>query len=299
MKSQPTAVDRKWSFTEKSRNVHLMEISLPRVGDEQFILLQSDVHWDNPHCKRDVWKAHLDEARERDAPILDNGDFFCAMQGKYDPRSSKNDIRPEHVGSNYLDRLIETADKSLAPYADLLTLRGQGNHETSIAKRHETDLTARLTERLKLRGSPACVGGFSGWVRFTIKLTKTNHRSFKLWYHHGYGGGGPVTRGTIQSSRIAVYVSDADVVWNGHTHDAWIMPIERIRLNQENKVEYCRQTHVRTAGYKDEYSDHHGNFGHGGWHIERGGPPKPIGGAWLRFRQVKAGQIKLEIIEAQ
>jgi hypothetical protein len=293
MKSQPKQADRKWKFTEKSRNVHLMQISLPRVGDEQFVLLQSDVHWDNPHCKRDVWKAHLDEARERDAPILDNGDFFCAMQGKYDPRSSKNDIRPEHVGSNYLDRLIETADKSLAPYADLLTLRGQGNHETSIAKRHETDLTARLTERLKLRGSPACVGGFSGWVSFSIKLSGTKTKAFKLWYHHGYGGGGAVTRGVIQTSRIAVYC-DADVVWNGHTHDAWIMPIERIRLNQEYQVEYCRQTHVRTAGYKDEYSD-----GHGGWHIERGGPPKPIGGAWLRFRHVKGDAIKLEIIEAQ
>ena len=293
MKSQPKSADRRWKFSEKSRNVHLMEISLPRVGDEQFILLQSDVHWDNPHCQRDVWERHLKEARALDAPILDNGDFFCAMQGKYDPRSSKNDIRPEHVGANYLDRLIETADKSLAPYADLLTLRGQGNHETSIAKRHETDLTARLTERLKLRGSPACTGGFSGWVRFSIKLSATKRQGFKMWYHHGYGGGGPVTRGTIQTSRIAVYC-DSDIVWNGHTHDAWIMPIERIKLNQEDKVEYCRQTHVRTAGYKDEYGD-----GHGGWHIERGGPPKPIGGAWLRFRHARAGEIKLEITEAQ
>ena len=271
-----------------------MKIRLPRVGDEQYVLLQSDVHWDNPHCKLDVWERHLKEAKALDAPILDAGDFFCAMQGKYDPRSSKNDIRPEHVGSNYLDRLIETADKSLAPYADLLTLRGQGNHETGIAKRHETDLTARLTERLKQRGSPACTGGFSGWVRFQIELSATQKRGFKMWYHHGYGGGGPVSRGVIQTNRTAVYVSDADLVWMGHTHDAWQMPIERIRLNQEDKQEFCRQTHIRTAGYKDEYAS-----GASGWHIERGGPPKPIGGAWLRFRHAKGQEIKLEIVEAQ
>lgn len=285
---------RKWSFREVSRNVHVMDLSLPRVGDEQRILLQSDVHWDNPHCVRSLFERHLQEARETDSPIMDNGDFFCAMQGKYDPRSSKNDLRPEHKVSNYLDALIATAGESLKPYADLLTLRGQGNHETSIAKRAETDLTARLTERLKSFGSPACTGGFSGWVRISVATSATQRHSFKLWYHHGYGGGGPVTRGTIQTSRTAVYVSDADVVWNGHTHDAWIMPIERIKLNCHDRVEFCRQTHVRTAGYKDEYGD-----GHGGWHIERGGPPKPVGGAWLRFKHCAGGVIKLDIQEAQ
>lgn len=286
--------DRKWSFAHKSRNVHTLHIELPRVGDEQFILLQSDVHWDNPHCNRALWREHMDRARELDAPVLDAGDFFCAMQGKYDPRMSKSDLRPEHARGDYLDALVRTAAEDLEPYKDLLTLRAWGNHETAILKRHETDLTARLVERLKMMGSGAECGQFSGWVRIYVSYQGTRRTSFDLWYHHGYGGGGPVTKGTIQSNRMAVYVADADFVWSGHTHDAWQLPIPKIRLNGANIVEHFRQTHIRTAGYKDEYED-----GARGWHIERGAPPKPLGGAWLRIYQHKGGEIRADVVEAR
>jgi len=46
-------------------------------------LLRSDVHHDNPKCNQDLERKHLDEAIEYDAPIIDNGDLFCAMQGKW------------------------------------------------------------------------------------------------------------------------------------------------------------------------------------------------------------------------
>jgi hypothetical protein len=35
---------------------------------------------------------------------------------------------------------------------------------------------------------------------------------------------------------------------------------------------------VRTATYKEEY-----NSGLGGWHVERGATPKPLGGRWLEI----------------
>jgi UDP-2,3-diacylglucosamine pyrophosphatase LpxH len=53
------------------------------------VLLISDIHWDNPKCKRDLLKRHLDQAVEQGADILFNGDTFCLMQGAYDPRKSK------------------------------------------------------------------------------------------------------------------------------------------------------------------------------------------------------------------
>jgi hypothetical protein len=37
-------------------------------------------------------KRHLELARKRNAVIIDGGDLFCAMQGKYDPRSDKRDL---------------------------------------------------------------------------------------------------------------------------------------------------------------------------------------------------------------
>lgn len=267
-----------WRVVEHARNVHAIRFDDIGEGWEQFVLLQSDEHWDNPHCDRAKYKRHLEEAKKLGAPIIKYGDLFCAMQGKYDKRSSKGDIRPEHMEGNYLDRLVETAAEYHEPYADLMAVVGPGNHETSILKHCETNLTERFVQELKHRApeSQVCVGGFSGWVRFQFSAGRYQ-KSVRLWYHHGYGGGGPVTRGVIQTNRRAAYV-EAEVIVSGHTHDEWIVPIQRARLTTQNVVEQFRQVHISTPGYKDEYAD-----GFGGWHIERGGPPKPTGAAWLRF----------------
>jgi hypothetical protein len=289
-----------WTFRESSRNVHVLEINLPTTFSEQWILLQTDCHWDNPKCDREKMKEHLDLAMERNAPVIDAGDFFCAMQGKYDKRSSKKDLRPEHATGDYLDALVRTADNWLAPYSSILTVRGVGNHESAIQKNHETDLTERLCERLRSRGGICRRGGYSGFVRISLKTLGRNS-VVKLWYFHGAGGGGPVTRGVIGTNRQAVYVADADLVFTGHTHDMFMMPIERIRLNSADKVERFRQTHLKAGGYKEEFRD-----GYGGWHVERGGPPKPVGAWWVRFFAPRGkdafGQNKVaeyEIIEAR
>ena len=75
-----------------------------RNGWELWILLTSDWHWDNPKCDRKTLKRHLDQAKERNAKIIITGDLFCAMQGKYDKRSNKSSLRPEHQTDNYLQQ---------------------------------------------------------------------------------------------------------------------------------------------------------------------------------------------------
>ena len=282
-----------WRVVEHSRNVHEIRFDQIREGWEQFVLLQSDEHWDNPHCDHSLYKRHLADALARRAPVIKYGDFFCAMQGKWDKRGHKAGIRTEHNGDDYLDRLVTTAAEFHHPYTSILAIAGPGNHETSILKRHETNLTERFVEAIRARDpkTPLRMGGFSGWVRFQFTMRGTQKQSLRLWYHHGYGGGGPVTRGVIQTNRRAVYV-DADIIASGHTHDEWQVPIARIGLNQANRVEHSRQLHLSTPGYKDEYAD-----GYGGWHIERGGPPKPVGGYWLRFFY-KNDRIEFEAIPA-
>ncbi len=286
-----------WKVEAVSRNVHRVRFTLKTVKDEAWFLLLSDAHWDNPHCRRDVLEQHLDLAMERGAGILSFGDWFCAMQGKYDKRSNKSALRPEHKENDYLDSLVRTSAEWLQPYSKNLILWGLGNHETAILKNHETNLNERMVERLRQRGSPVQSGGFSGFVVFNMNFGNKAENSFKLFYHHGHGGGGPVTRDVIQHNRRAVYLADADVVYTGHTHDSWQMPIARVRLTNALNIEHCRQIHVKGAGYKDEYED-----GYGGWHIERGAPPKPVGGQWLHFyRQRVSGSPKadFEVIEAK
>lgn len=264
-----------------SRTVLTVRFDNIKAGWEQRILLRSDAHHDNLHCNHTLERKHLQEAKDSGAWILDGGDQFCAMQGKWDKRADQTQMRDELRGNNYLDKLVKYNADFLAPFADRFLLFGLGNHETSILKYHQTNLTERMVERLnsKLNGHTVYCGGFTGYVRFLFTCNGTKRFSKNLFLHHGYGGGGAVTRGVIQTNRMAVYLPDADVVWTGHTHDEWVVPIQRDRLSHGGEQYQDEQLHVRTPGYKDEYAD-----GHGGWHIERGAAPKPIGAIWLVFK---------------
>lgn len=260
------------------RNVLNVRFSVA-AGWEQWILLRSDAHHDHPRCNQTLEKKHLEQAKERNALILDAGDTFCAMQGKFDKRADKSAIRPEHQDGDYLDALVRTAADFYRPYAKQWLVFGQGNHETKILKNHETDLIERLVERLKKDNPALQAGGYGGWVKFHFIEKCGRPRPAKtLYYYHGTGGGGPVTRGVIQTNRLAVFTPDADFVLTGHTHDEWTVPIRRQRLSIHGTPFQDEQLHVRTPGYKDAWDD-----GAGGWEVEKMLGPKPIGAAWLRF----------------
>tara|TARA_R110002020_G_scaffold102076_2_gene239955 strand:+ start:167 stop:1054 length:888 start_codon:yes stop_codon:yes gene_type:complete len=289
-----------------ARNSIALQIEFkPNKDWEQWILLSSDRHHDNPKTDQALEKKHLDLALKRNAYILDFGDLFCAMQGKYDPRGVKSDIRPEHCFNNYFDRLVDTAVEFYKPYAKNIVLLGKGNHETSILKRQEIDLNQRLIYGLnKETGSEINGGGYSGWVQLRFVSHKgvkyRGGESINLWYHHGFGGGGPVTKGVIQANRRATFLPDAHLIVGGHIHEEWRVTYQRARITQGGKPYQDEQQHLCLPTYKDEYRD-----GSGGWHIQQGRPPKPLGAAWLRFYydRAKDGEasknIKYEIIRAK
>lgn len=275
-------------------NVAVVDIPLPREGDEHWTLLATDEHWDNPKSDQKLQKKHLDQAIERDASIIRAGDYFCAMQGKYDKRSDKSSVRPEHQSGDYLDRLVRTAVDFNEPYAGHIIAWGVGNHESSIRKQHETDLVERVCASLSDRtGAALHSGGYTGWVVYRFRMSKTCTVVKRLWYMHGYGGGGPVTQDTIQAQRQKVYVENADVMFSGHTHDAWAMNTVRLRLNQEYEIEKRNVWYVKGCTYKDEYGN-----GEGGWHVETGKPPKPIGAWWLRSYH-EGTSVKQQVIFAE
>ena len=83
-----------WKSAQRA-GVITVRIDDMKAGDDVWVLLRSDAHHDSPYCDRKLEKYHLEIAKERNALILDNGDTFDAMQGKFDPRRSYGDIRPE------------------------------------------------------------------------------------------------------------------------------------------------------------------------------------------------------------
>jgi len=252
-------------------------------GWEQWVLVTSDRHWDSVHTDRTMQKRHLDQAVERDALIMDLGDVFDAMQGKDDKRGSKASIRPEHVRSDYFDGLVETAAEFFEPYADRILVLGTGNHETAVLKHHEINLSWQLARALNASSGDVHFGRYSGYVKFQYRSNeKTYRRPCLAYYHHGHGGSSPVTRGVIQTNRRAVYLTDPDVIFTGHTHQSWIVPISRERVSDQGRTYVDQQWHVQVPSYKEASRRE-------GWEAEKGMAPTMKGAIWWRmyYRDLK------------
>ena len=261
-------------ITRVSRNVHAVYCE-----KEIQLLLLSDLHWDNPKCDRVLLKNHLDEAVKRDAKIIINGDCLCLMQGKYDPRRSKKDIRPEHNKANYIDAVIQDAVEWFGPYKDHILVVGYGNHETAILKALETDPIQRFVDLFNTtHGAEIHAGGYGGVLDFKFQLTEDgNRRKWTLRYYHGFGGGGAVTKGVIQDQRLMASMEGYDCIWQGHVHELYhhINPVE-VYDSHQKKIKIRDVHQIRTSSYKEEYED-----GFAGFHIENGRPPNPLGAMWL------------------
>ena len=261
-------------ITRVSRNVHAVYCE-----KEIQLLLLSDLHWDNPKCDRVLLKNHMDEAVKRGAKIILNGDTFCMMQGKYDPRRSKKDIRPEHNKANYIDAVIQDAVEWFAPYKDNILVVGYGNHETAILKALETDPIQRFVDLFNTtHGAEIHAGGYGGVIDFKFQIGEVgNRRKWTLRYYHGFGGGGAVTKGVIQDQRLMASMEGYDCIWQGHVHELYhhINPVE-VYDSHQKKIKIRDVHQIRTSSYKEEYED-----GFAGFHIEKGRPPKPLGAMWL------------------
>ena len=246
---------------------------------EQWVLLTGDRHWDNKKSDWELQKKHLELAKERDAPVIDVGDFFCLMQGKYDKRKSASSLRPIHSGDDYFDAVPLTAVDFFKPYAKQFAVIGMGNHETAILKHHQVNITDRFIYRLnKEAGSNVMRGGYGGWIKLRVVLPGGKvRRSLLVKYHHGHGGGGRVSRGTLTAQRSAEIYPDADIYVQGHIHERWHVEVTRERVSDYGKMILSPFHALCVSTYKQEYDPQ------GGWHYERGAPAKPLGGYWLRL----------------
>ena len=250
---------------------------------EQKVLLLSDVHFDSKNCARNELKDVLDEALDKDAIILFNGDFFDMMQGKNDRRHTKGSIRKEYIGDNYFDLVIEDAKEFLKPYAKNIVVMADGNHETSVTKHYETNPLDRLCYLLRAEcNSNVLHTGYQGWVIIRLKNDASSYSPFKIKMHHGSGGNARVTKGLIEHNRMSTYVEGADLIWLAHTHTQYCVhsTIEVLENFKEYTTDLKRVYHIRTGCWKQEYKDN-------GWAVEKGFNPSEIGGYWLHLQSIR------------
>lgn len=276
-------------FTATRLSPQLLEIRIPyaSVNESATFLLASDIHLDNPKCDRKLFAQHLDECKQRDGRVLLFGDILCVMQGKFDRRSSKGAIRPEHMGGNYFDLVFrETADW-LKPWHDRILLMGDGNHETAVINRHEIDPLENVVRLMRDGGSPVEHMGYQGFVRFVFARKKTEGvRRCTLFFHHGIFGG-IVTKGIMGGGRYAQIAPDADVIVNGHNHERSIVAHPCYRVNNNGSVWIEQRWHLQTGTFKQEFD------GTGGWAVEKIVMPKSLGGIWLTLSPRKEGGVDI------
>ena len=274
-----------YTLKEHQSNSHCLTYQTTKSKFQFQLALLSDIHWDNPDCDHNLLKKHLDYCKENNILVLLNGDTFCLMQGKYDPRSSKSKIRPEHNKANYLDAVVETAAEWFKPYADIITVVGYGNHETSIIKRQETDVIQRFVTLLNHLAKPkvnVVAGGYGGALSLSLK-SSTACSTYNIHYFHGSGGGGVVTRGSINITRMLTMTDGYDCVTMGHVHENKEEVIVKNSFNyRTKKIQQKEVLGILTGTYKDEYHE-----GQKGWHVERGAPPKPLGGRILTLNYTR------------
>jgi hypothetical protein len=273
-------------IVEQKNDAVVIRCNGVKSGWEQWFLLHSDVHFDNKKCDRALLEKHHKEAKEKKAGIIDFGDFFDVMGGKYDPRSTKADIRQEYCQGSYFDAVVDDAASYLSKYQEGIILIAEGNHEISIQNRQEINLTKRLIEKV----NPQIVHGkYTGWLRFQFENAAGGGRTSKtLYYSHGSGGNAPVTRGVIQSARRQDFI-DADILVSGHIHTEYLLSRPKVKLNEQGNEVIYEQQHLQLGTYKNSFK--------GSWENMKGFPPPSMGGAWLRFYYDKG--VQLEITRAK
>lgn len=266
------------SFKRLHPGVTEVRVRLKSAKDEALFHLTSDEHVDNKQCATGLLKQHLQEASERGAWWLNNGDLMCLMQGKYDPRRDRSGLREEFRGNDYLDAVHRYTHELVSPHAHRLIELGQGNHESKILQHCQTDMVERLVGSLNMEhGTSILKGGYGGYVLFRMQYG-TQRKTIVMYRHHGSGRGGGVNKATNVVARKATWIIDADLIWTGHTHDSWVVDHPRQRISIPGRITYDVQTHFKTPGYLCGPM-----YNEGGWVVEKDFPPTVLGSVMLKL----------------
>ena len=160
---------------------------------------------------------------------------------------------------------------------------------TAIIKWQETDILQRFVDLLNYKNKTnVYTGGYGGWIIVSSSLHGTSRTSIKIKYFHGSGGGGVVTKGALNLTRALEMYEGFDVFTMGHIHENSCRNDVRDTIEHTAKIGHrhaLKDIHLMLTGtYKEEYED-----GSKGWHVERGAPPKHVGGRILTidYRHLK------------
>lgn len=145
------------------------------------------------------------------------------------------------------------------PNGTLITRRNgrtliSGN--SAVEKHHSFDpvlqLVDNLNARLKCRKNPHRVkhGGYCGFAVYPV--AGAAGEAFRLFYHHGFGGGSTLSGAAGDFNRLLAQVEGVDLVWLGHKHQKLAGHAVRIAPAAEGDHPLTQAVrYVRTGAYLD------------------------------------------------
>lgn len=234
------------------------------TGFEQDFELMSDTHIGARNVDYELIQDTISDGVKRKARFLINGDVFDMILVQDRKRFRADCIHPRLAGkSDLIDQAVNWGVEIFKPAADLIDMVGVGNHEEAIVKYHSKDVIKQFVAELKRHrrriDHTIHYGGYTGFVDYRFRWgtkykgqTSADSKRFVIYYHHGSGGGAPVTKGMIDFSRKGWV--DSDVIWHGHKHHQLAAKIQRVGCpvnGYEPTVKDVR--HIQTGSYFDTY----------------------------------------------
>jgi len=234
--------------------VKLSTVRLNAKNGETFTLYPiGDVHLGSANCDKHLFWDTIDEVRTNpNARWIGMGDY-AEWIGPRDKRWEAGGVDEMIINLACLDRIgdvyVEKIADMLRPIMDKCWGMGDGNHEQRFNEQG-TNLTARI---IQAAGGPGSL--YLGWesiirVVFSVGSGKEEHASHipvRISCAHGWQAGRMDGGKVNQMEKLLAWI-DADIYLRGHSHSKFVVPVTRLRTNQQFTKMIAHTCYVAMTG---------------------------------------------------
>jgi len=220
---------------------HVVNVYL-KPGEVKHLTLTSDLHTEDPMCDLQGL-SKMFEARQKLAhhSAISIGDLTTLIGHNDTARFRPPVANPLWATKEaWVDEAIAYTVEHMTKHGTKWDMVSPGNHEDEWLKRHNTDVTTRIADRL---GCPR--GGYSGFVDYRLIMSNTGgpsgkkdkHTRVRVLYHHG-AWGGKANKGYTGARDFANQRDDWQIFAYGHNHHCRLDPETRIKMKNGKENEY-------------------------------------------------------------
>lgn len=235
---------------------------------ESRVHVLSDLHigargLDFKAIKSDLDKAQQEHDLGLDVHVVINGDTFDAILPGDKKRFSIDAVDPRLLakGAALMDNAVELAYDTLKPYAHLIRVIGDGNHDT-LQKFHAYAPNQALLRELRRHNPDIEHGEYCGFFRLKTDGGGRGWKNWTLFRHHGAGGAAARSRGIMKLGDIFAW-TEADAITIGHLHNRIADgTFVRISVNQKGNIVERTTVAAMSGSYLSTYGDENtpGNY---------------------------------------